>query len=354
MVSTIDEKGGKAKQRVDWSARVSGRCQAPPEAVYDRVADLRTHPEWNRPERPGAKGMLSMDAPDGPARVDEEFRSTGLEMEGTWRDQSVVTQAERPRLLEYVTTGRAVAKSGRQSAALTAVYRYEMKPAGSGSSVSLSVHITEFAGEMNGMMAVPGLRQIALLMTRWMLRRGLGRPANGQSAVSVFRSVSVETVADSPTSYRCGGGSRDRSALLHRQRAIDNTGPCLTLASRILVDSKRGSGRSYSHRCSVVVRAGRDSLRIRRSGRWHNYSYLDNRRARASRVRGSDRRGDDAQGAKHASVIDATPFGVAHSPGQVRRAHDPWRRGGTNAESYEIGVAFNRFVLTLLPSADQV
>ncbi len=106
--------------------------------------------------------------------------------------------------------------------------------------------------------------------------------------------------------------------------------------------------------CSVVVRAGRDSLRIRRSGRWHNYSYLDNRRARASRVRGSDRRGDDAQGAKHASVIDATPFGVAHSPGQVRRAHDPWRRGGTNAESYEIGVAFNRFVLTLLPSADQV
>src|SRR5713226_1535722 len=161
MVSTIDEKGGKAKQRVDWSARVRGRCQAQPEAVYDRVADLRTHPEWNRPERP--------------ARVGEEFRSTGLEMEGTWRDQSVVTQAERPRLLEYVTTGRAVAKSGRQSAALTAVYRYEMKPAGSGSSVSLSVHITEFAGEMNGMMAVPGFRQIALLMTRRMLRCGLRR-----------------------------------------------------------------------------------------------------------------------------------------------------------------------------------
>ncbi len=189
MVSTIDEKGGKAKQRVDWSARVSGRCQAPPEAVYDRVADLRTHPEWNRPERPGAKGMLSMDAPDGPARVGEEFRSTGLEMEGTWRDQSVVTQAERPRLLEYVTTGRAVAKSGRQSAALTAVYRYEMKPAGSGSSVSLSVHITEFAGEMNGMMAVPGLRQIALLMTRWMLRRGLGRLIAAAEGGSLINDV---------------------------------------------------------------------------------------------------------------------------------------------------------------------
>jgi len=173
MVSKIDEMGPKPKVRVDWTARVSGHCQSPPEVVYDRVADLRTHPQWNGPARPGGRGMLTMDAPAGPARVGSEFWSTGLEMDGRWNDSSVVTLADRPRLLEYVTNGSATGRSGRQSVALTAVYRYEITPAGSGSLVSLSIHITESAGEMNGMMAVPGLRQIGVLMTRSMLRRGL-------------------------------------------------------------------------------------------------------------------------------------------------------------------------------------
>lgn len=177
MVTTHEEKRGTNKRRVDWTARVTVACHAPAEVVYDLVADLRRHPDWNGPDREGGKGMLSMEAPAGPAEVGAEFQSSGLETEGTWRDESVVTQADRPRLLEYVTTGHAVGKSGRQSAALTVVYRYEVEPAGTGSAISLSAHVTESAGEMNAMMAVPGLRQVARFMTRTMLRRGLRRLA---------------------------------------------------------------------------------------------------------------------------------------------------------------------------------
>ena len=51
---------------------------APPEAVYDVIADLRNHLVWSgeRAESDGFK-MLTLDAPDGPATVGTTFTSTG-------------------------------------------------------------------------------------------------------------------------------------------------------------------------------------------------------------------------------------------------------------------------------------
>lgn len=173
MISTVEDKQAPAKRRVDWTARVTATCTAPAETVYEIVSDLQSHPRWNGPRRPGGHGMLTMDAPTGPGIPGTEFRSTGSEPEGIFSDRSVVTQAVRPRLFEYVTDARAVNKAGRQTTALTAVYRYEVEPTSAGSVVTFEGHFTEFAGELTTVMALPGLGQVALWVVRRALRRGL-------------------------------------------------------------------------------------------------------------------------------------------------------------------------------------
>ena len=90
-------------------------CEASAEAVYDTLADLRSHFEWGG-ERQGKKTrLLSIEAPEGPAVAGTEFETTGADPMGAFADRSVVTEASRPRAFEFVTEARLTTKKGKAS-----------------------------------------------------------------------------------------------------------------------------------------------------------------------------------------------------------------------------------------------
>ena len=84
-------------KRFTFETSVSVVSAAPPEVVYDAVADLRTHLDWAG-ERAASDTfkLLSLEGPDGPATEGAVFTSTGANDNGTFHDRSVVTEASRP------------------------------------------------------------------------------------------------------------------------------------------------------------------------------------------------------------------------------------------------------------------
>jgi len=119
-----------------FSMRLTGRCSAPPEVVYDVVADIRTHLTWGGAQQSSDFRLLSLDAPAGLAAVGTSFMSTGsIPMSvRRWTDRSTVTIADCPQTFEFVTQA-TVHRSGR---AMEATYRsrYEIASAPAGSEVS--------------------------------------------------------------------------------------------------------------------------------------------------------------------------------------------------------------------------
>jgi len=115
--------------------QISRFCKATPEAVYDLLADLRTHIEWGGARQSREFRLFSLDAPPGPATVGTSFSSTGsIPMSRRqWSDRSTVTVADRPLNFEFTT--QAAAGEGN---AMTAVYRhtYEISPEAGGSRVT--------------------------------------------------------------------------------------------------------------------------------------------------------------------------------------------------------------------------
>ena len=87
---------------------------APAEIVYDRLEDVRNHLEWGGKMQPKQTfRLLSIDAPAGPALVGTEFKSTGADAMGRFADSSVVTEATRPSVFEFVTEARLSTKRGK-------------------------------------------------------------------------------------------------------------------------------------------------------------------------------------------------------------------------------------------------
>ena len=148
---------------------------APAEAVYDLLADIRSHLEWagNRQPKKNFR-LVSIDAPEGSASVGTEFRSTGADPGGRFADSSVVTEASRPNLLEFVTEARLSTKKGKV-VEWTNVHRYELARQGEGCRVSYAlrvVRISELPGAM-AMFKVPGLRSLGLRISASFARKGL-------------------------------------------------------------------------------------------------------------------------------------------------------------------------------------
>jgi hypothetical protein len=118
--------------------QISRRCKATPEAVYDVLADLRTHIEWGGARQSREFRLVSLEAPPGPATVGTSFSSNGtIPMSRRhWADRSTVTVADRPQRFEFTT--RAIADAGKP---MTAVYthRYEITPAAGGSRVTYAM-----------------------------------------------------------------------------------------------------------------------------------------------------------------------------------------------------------------------
>lgn len=110
-------------------------CEAPPEAVYDVIADLRNHLVWSgeRAEDEGFK-MLTLDAPEGPAAVGTSFTSSGSAGKDTFHDRSVVTEASRPHLFVIETDAR-LDRKGADTWEAHFSHRYDVLPEVKGSRI---------------------------------------------------------------------------------------------------------------------------------------------------------------------------------------------------------------------------
>lgn len=154
--------------------RVEERSQARAEVVFDLLADLRSHLVWAG-ERQGKKARLvSLEAPDGPAGVGTEFRTEGMDPMGRFTDVSVVTEATRPRVFEFLTEARLQTKSGK-GVDWTNVHRYELAPEGGSCRIRSTVRITRIS-ELPGMLRVfnvPVLSALALKASKGQARRGV-------------------------------------------------------------------------------------------------------------------------------------------------------------------------------------
>ena len=121
------------------SMHLSQSSSAPPEAVYDLLANLETHLTWAGTQQTSDFRLLSLDAPATPATVGTTFSSTGsIPMSSQrWVDRSNVTAAARPNTFEFVTT--ATTRGGRRSMEATYRHRYEIEAAPGGSKVSYTM-----------------------------------------------------------------------------------------------------------------------------------------------------------------------------------------------------------------------
>jgi len=118
---------------------LSKSSSAPPEAVYDLLADLESHLTWAGTQQTRDFRLLSLDAPASPATAGTTFSSTGsIPMSSQrWVDRSKVTAAERPNTFEFVTS--ATTRGARRSMEATYRHRYEIKAAQGGSNVSYTM-----------------------------------------------------------------------------------------------------------------------------------------------------------------------------------------------------------------------
>ena len=109
--------------------------KAPPEVVYDVIADLRNHLVWSgeQAKDEGFK-MLSLVGPPAPAAVGTSFTSSGSAGKDTFHDRSVVTEASRPHLFVIETDARLERKSAKPWEAHFS-HRYDVLPEGRGSRI---------------------------------------------------------------------------------------------------------------------------------------------------------------------------------------------------------------------------
>ena len=111
--------------------RFEGSCRAPAEVVYDLLADLAESPGLGRPtaarDHPAAHASGAARTGRRRGRV-PHYR---LRRQGRpWSDRSVVTEATRPEVFEFVTEGRREGKAGSRPWLLTAVAPLRHRPGG--------------------------------------------------------------------------------------------------------------------------------------------------------------------------------------------------------------------------------
>lgn len=189
MQAQRNQAGRANALRDPLEVRVVEASTAAPETVFDLLADVRSHLEWGgRRQSKETYRLLSIEAPEDPATVGTEFSSTGADGMGRFADASIVTEAVRPGLFEFVTEARLTTKKGRV-VEWTLVHRFEIAPKGSGSEIAYAVRTLRIS-ELPGMLAMfntPGLRSLLLRAGRSNLTRGvrnLARMAEERSPAS--------------------------------------------------------------------------------------------------------------------------------------------------------------------------
>jgi hypothetical protein len=146
----MEKQAVQVRGRTTWRnpvLRFEGKCQAPAEVVYDLLADLQSHLDWAGRRQAETTRLLTLEAQSGPAVVGTEFFTTGSDGKAArWTDRSVVTEAIRPSVFEFVTEGRRDGKAGSRPWLATAVHRYQIAPLSAGCRVTYTEDLTRLDG----------------------------------------------------------------------------------------------------------------------------------------------------------------------------------------------------------------
>ncbi|MFY9587607.1 MAG: SRPBCC family protein [Actinomycetota bacterium] len=152
---------------------MSFRTAAPPEAVFDQLADVGSHLEWG-----GSKGnkkfhLTGLQIGTGPAVKGTEWTSTGMAPDGTFTDRSVVHEATRPTRFEFTTEAHAAFRKGGEGD-WTVVNRYDIAPDGAGSRVTYRQTVTRATamGPMK-MMLTPVLGSVGRMMVKALNKKAM-------------------------------------------------------------------------------------------------------------------------------------------------------------------------------------
>ncbi|HEX9410687.1 MAG TPA: SRPBCC family protein [Actinomycetota bacterium] len=172
MTKTDVERAGRGTSWRNPVLRFEASCPAPAESVYDLLADLRSHLEWAGQRQLETTRLLTLQAPPGSAGVGTEFLSTGSDGKvARWSDRSVVTEATRPEVFEFVTEGRREGKPGSRPWLSTAVHRYELASEPIGCRVTYTQELTRLVGAPRVLLA-PGISRIVFRISAKYMRRG--------------------------------------------------------------------------------------------------------------------------------------------------------------------------------------
>jgi hypothetical protein len=113
-----------------------------------------------------------MEAPPSPATVGTEFLTTGSDGKvARWTDRSVVTEATRPEVFEFVTEGRRRGKPGSRPWLSTAVHRYEITLASTECRVTYTQDLTRLDGAPR-LLFGPGISRMVFRVSAKYMRRG--------------------------------------------------------------------------------------------------------------------------------------------------------------------------------------
>jgi hypothetical protein len=125
-----------ADRPLGYRTQTSVTSAAPPDVVFETVADLRNHLDWSG-ERASSETfkLLSIEAPDGPATVGTAFTSSGAADNGTFHDSSIVTEATRPHTFVIETDAHLDRKRGKPWDSHF-IHRYDVAPEGEGSRIT--------------------------------------------------------------------------------------------------------------------------------------------------------------------------------------------------------------------------
>jgi hypothetical protein len=157
------------------TVRLEQPCRAPAETVYDLLADISSHLEWGGTKQPSKSfRLLTIDAPDRPATVGTEFRSTGADGMGQFTDTSVVTEASRPGVFEFVTEAQLATKKGAV-VEWTIIHRYDVTPRDEGCLIAYTYRMARISSLPGPLVLfkVPGLRALLLKVSSSYAGRGL-------------------------------------------------------------------------------------------------------------------------------------------------------------------------------------
>jgi hypothetical protein len=140
--------------------------------VYELLADLQSHLEWGGRRQSETTRLLTLEAPPGPAVVGTEFSSTGSDGKvARWSDRSVVTEATRPEVFEFVTEGRREGKPGTRPWVATAVHRYELTTQAGRCRVTYTEDLTRLEGAP-WVLTAPGISRLMFGISAKYMRRG--------------------------------------------------------------------------------------------------------------------------------------------------------------------------------------